>query len=324
MTFPYADGMCFLGSDEDIAASGLSAFVCDVSADEAGNVVRDFGGVVAAVIAARARLLDGGRAFLATSAAQLRGAPDLGRTAVVLQIQGCDALEGDLSRINVLHALGVRVLQLTHHADNALGGGCLGVPPRRLSALGRAAVERMNAIGMVPDLAHASRQTALDAAAMSRRAVVISHTGPGALVRSPRCADDDVLHAVAETGGVVGLFMMSFWVTPSPSPSPEEWVQALRHMIDVAGVEHVGVANDFPLAGNALPLERYVPWWKAQGAAGVPGFAELPNHVVFPAFNHIRRMESLHDALRRSGFAPSACELVLGGNWLRVLAEELG
>jgi len=325
-TMTYVDGLCFLGSDADIKASGLAAFICDVSAHEDGSVVRSFDGVCVATAGARRRLRAGGAAFLATSAADLRQASARGRTAVVLQVQGCDALGGDLDRMLVLHELGVRVLQLTHHHDNALGGGCLERVPTGLTPLGVAAIEAMNSLGVIPDVAHASELTALDALAASRRPVIVSHTGPGALVANPRCASDAVLRGVARSGGVAGLFMMSFWVTPEPEPTVEAWVRSLRHMVDVAGIEHVGVANDFPLAGEGGggSLKPYLPWWERQAAAGIPGFDRPPAHVVFPELNHIRRMDALHDGLRRAGFTSRQCELVLSGNWLRVLAEELG
>jgi microsomal dipeptidase-like Zn-dependent dipeptidase len=319
--FPYVDGLCFWGTDADVQASGLSAFICDVSAHEDGTVVRDFAGVAAALSGA---LASGGRVFVATTGDEVRGAWAEGRTAAVLQVQGCDCLEGQLERIHELWSRGLRVLQVTHHRDNAFGGGCLERWPTGLTSLGVEAVERMNGLGVIPDVSHASSPTALDVVRVSKRPVIVSHTGPAAIVNHPRCASDDVLRAVAASGGVAGLFMMSFWVTDAPVATADAWVQSLRHMVKVAGIEHVGVANDFPLAGERRgTVEPYLPWWAQQAERGVPGFERPPAHVVFPEFNHLGRMDAIHDALARAGFSGRECELVLGGNWLRVLGEEL-
>lgn len=333
-TLPYADGLCFMADDRHIEASGLSAFICDVTADEHGSVVRTFEGCAVAAARLRRRLVGDGRAFLATRGDDVRTAFDTGRTAVVMQMQGCDVLGTDLDRMLVFHALGVRVLQLTHHFDNAFGGGCLEARPSGLTPLGHEAVACMNELGIVLDLAHACEQTALEAIAASHRPVIVSHTGPQALVANARCASDAVLRAVARSGGVVGLFMMSFWVTNEPEPTVDAWVRSLRHMVDVAGIDHVGIANDFPLCGerraaaagndNATAVLPYLPWWEKHAVRGIHGFAARPRHVVFPELNHVRRMFVLHDALARAGFRPSEVERLMGGNWIRLLADELG
>lgn len=359
--FPYADGLCFLADDDEVQASGLSTFICDVSAgamlnergeevdtanltvdtiaamapeDRPTRMVRTYNACARSTQAARERLSDPtSKCFLAEVGADVAKAFASGRTAVVLQFQGCDPIESDLGRMDDFYEGGIRVLQIVHHGDNSFGGGCMEPRWTGLTQLGREGVERMNELGIIPDLSHAADPTSLDVLETSRRPVIISHTGPRALVSNARCAPDAVIRGVAESGGVVGLFMMSFWVTSDEVPTSEAWVRSLRHLIDVAGIDHVAVANDFSLRGevgalavdndNSRAIEGYYPWWDAQAANGILGFESRPKHVVFPEFNSIDRMYRIHDALTRNGFSATDIEKVMGGNWVRVLSESL-
>lgn len=342
MRIPYVDGLSFLAPDDDVQASGLTAFVWDCSSGEATTddrgttrFTRTFNACTRSIVEARRRLREhAGGAFLATTGSEIARAQAEGRTAVFLQFQGCDAIEEDLSRIDLFYELGLRILQFVHHGDNAFGGGCMEPTWRGLTKLGIEGLERMNELGIVPDLAHAADPTALDVVDRSTRPVVISHTGPRALVNNARCAPDEVIRRVADTGGVVGLFSMSFWVTSEEDPTLDAFVRSLRHLVDVAGIEGVGIANDYTLTGergaiaagndNAQAIEPYYPWWDAMAAEGIFGFEQRPRHVVFPELNHIGRMATIHQALERAGFDDDQVASIMGGNWVRVFTETMG
>lgn len=342
MTIPYVDGLSFILPDDDVQASGLAGVVWDVSTGEmttspngTPRFTRTFEACLKSTVAARQRLRDvPDGAFLATEGSDIARAHAEGRTAVFLQFQGCDPMEEDVSRMDVFYELGLRILQFVHHGDNAFGGGCMEQTWRGLTKVGIEGLERMNEIGIVPDLAHAADPTALDTVTRSTKPVVISHTGPRALVGNARCASDEVLRGVAETGGVAGLFAMSFWVTAEAEPSVDAFIRSLRHMIDVAGIDAVGIANDYSLSGertaaavgndNREAIKSYYAWWDSMAAEGIAGFEERPTHVVFPELNHIGRMETIHRALEAAGFADDDVAKIMGGNWARVLTESLG
>ncbi|WP_204316067.1 membrane dipeptidase, partial [Serratia marcescens] len=100
---------------------------------------------------------------------------------------------------------------------------------------------------------------------------------------------DEVIRAIAERGGVMGIFMMSFWLTRRNPPTVADYVAQIRHVIRVGGLEAVGVANDFPMAGqpnliklgndNGKGVQEYLDWWLALRRQGVPGFEWTPQHV---------------------------------------------
>ena len=169
-----------------------------------------------------------------------------------------------------------------------------------LTKVGFEGVERLNALKIIPDLSHGSDLTALDVLKTSKSPVIISHGGARALVPNARCAPDEVIREVGESGGVMGIFMMSMWLTTDPEPSVDAYVRQIRHVINVAGIDAVGIANDYTIAGeltaakagndNAKIISNYYAWWDSVAKQGVMGFNTRPPHAVIPELNNIRRM----------------------------------
>lgn len=337
-SFPFVDGLCLdLPDDAVIRASGLSAYLLDASAvdeikapDGTSKWLRNYGETLKSIAAIRQRLRSIQSAFLATNGSDVARAYKEGRTAIYLQVQGGgEIVDTDLDRINVLHELGLRVLQMTHHHNNALAGGGIERNPTGLTKLGFEAVERMNALGVIPDLSHASDQTALDTAKASKKPVILSHGAARAFVNNARCAPDNVIKAIADTGGVMGVFMMSFWLTTDPVPTVEHYVKQIRHVANVGGIDAVGIANDFPLTGeenvikakgdNSIAVKDYLRWWGSIAKMGVLGFDRAPEHVAIPELNNINRVPLIHQALEKAGFKPAELEKIVGANWTRVL-----
>jgi membrane dipeptidase len=187
-------------------------------------------------------------------------------------------------------------------------------------------------MGIIPDLSHAGVLTARDVLKTSKKPVIISHTGCRALVRNARCAPDEVLKGVGDSGGVVGIFAMSFWLTEDPVPTVDHYILQLQHVIDVAGMDAVGISNDYAITGepgalavknnNAEAIKGYYPWWKSQ--AGNLGFDKLPLHCVIPEMNNIERFFVIQRGLEKKGYTTTQIEKIMGGNWLRFLTSALG
>lgn len=323
----------------DITASRLDAFLCDVADVE---TVRDPDGTIRYLrsFATCDRALDAALAHIRTRLANAyvatRGS-DIGLragTGIYLQFQSCEPIGEDLARIGYFHAKGLRALQFTHHGDNAFGGGSIERVTRGLTPLGIEGLAEMNRVRMLADVSHASDQTALDVARHTRAPFVLSHGACRALVDHPRCAPDAVIRAIADRGGVMGIFMMSFWLTTDSRPTVEHYLAQLRHVIRVGGIDAVGVANDFTIGGelslvaldndNTQGVKGYLDWWRPLQAKGMPGFERLPEHVVIPELNNLDRMQRVQQALERGGFSAGQIEQIMGGNWMRVLRDVLG
>jgi membrane dipeptidase len=332
----YFDGMTFFGATEEpFRDSGLSGLVWDVSAGEMadGKFVRRLAPTLKSTAAAVKflRTNDLGM-FLATKGSQIPEARRTGRTAVFLQLQSAESLSEDVDTMDVFYELGVRVLQYTHHYDNPYSGGALVKEWKGLTGLGRKALEKMNALGIVPDISHGNEVMGLEVCRLTKKPVIVSHTGCRALVNNARCVPDQVIRAVADTGGVVGIFSMSFWLTEEPVPTVDSYVRQLEHVIKIGGIDAVGISNDYDVAGevaaaglgnnNAEAVKGYFPWWKEQ--AGILGFDKLPAHCVIPELNNIRRFFTIQDALERKGYKAFEIDKIIGGNWVRLYAESLG
>lgn len=339
--FPYVDGLCLeiLSKPENIRASGLSAMLADVSV---GEVVKEADGsskyrrnltlTARSIVETRQKLRKTPDAFLATDGREIKEAHKKKKTAVFLQIQGGGEIVGeDLTRLDLLHELGLKVFQMTHHHNNPLGGGGIEVKTSGLTKLGFEAVEKLNALNMIPDLSHASDQTAMDVLKTSKKTVILSHGAVRAIVNHARCAPDEVIRGIANSGGVMGIFMMSFWLTYDDPPTVESWIKNIRHVVNVGGIDAVGVANDFPLDGehgviesknnNAEAVKNYLPWWNGFTKLGILGFEKEPKHVAVIELNNINRMFTIHQALGKSGFKSREIEKIMGGNWIRVLSS---
>ena len=259
----------------------------------------------------------------------------LSKTPVLIQVQGGgEIVDSDLSRLSYLHTNGLRVFQITHHNDNKWGGGCIQERWTGLTKLGAEGIEQLNALGIIPDLSHVSDPTSRDVIKASKKPVIISHGGARAFVNSARCVPDDVIKGVADSGGAMGIFMMSCWLTSDPVPTTESYLRQIRHVINVGGIDAVGIANDYPIGGeasvrranndNAIAVRQILPWWDSVGRERVLGFSTRPKHAVIPELNNPRRAHLIFAALEKAGYKSAEVEKIMGGNWIRVLKENLG
>ena len=341
--FPYVDGLSFLSPDPaDVQRSGLTAFILDVSSvaqvktdDGSIRYFRSFEACARSMTSVR-RSISSGQvpgAFLAVRGREVDEAFRAGRTAIFFQMQGAEPIGEELWRLDLFYELGLRVQQITHHNDNAWGGGAIEKSWTGLTKTGIGGIERLNELNIIPDVSHASDPTALDVLKTSRTPVILSHGAARALVNNARCAPDEVIRGIGQSGGVMGIFMMTMWLTTDPVPTVDAYIRQLRHVINVGGIDAAGIANDYPLSGeqsalkagndNAAVIANYYPWWDSVASQGVLGFGVRPPHVVIPELNNIRRMFLIHQALEKSGFKPTEIEKIMGGNWIRVLTANL-
>jgi len=333
------DGLSFLPEDlAEIEAAGLGGMICDISEieevrdqDNVPRYLRTYEKCSAALDAAVTRLANRREAFVALKGSDIGSRPGC---ATFPPFQSCEPAGTDLARIADFHRRGLRVLQFTHHNDNLFAGGALEREWSGLTPLGIEGLAEMNRVGLVPDVSHGSEPTMLEAARRSKTPILLSHGACKALVDHPRCASDTVIKAIADKGGMIGIFMMSFWLTRDPVPTVDHLVAQIRHVANIAGIEAVGISNDFPMAGqtnlvalnndNAAGVKEYLPWWQAMREQKVAGFDWTPGHVVIPELNNIDRMATIAAALNKAGFRARDIDRVMGANWQRVLTDVLG
>lgn len=188
-----------------------------------------------------------GQLMLVTDQASLaaflsRRATSPGTHGAVLAIEGLHALDGKLANLDTLYAHGYRMMGLAHFFDNEVAASAHGVTHGGLTPLGRQVIQRMEALHILVDVAHASPQTVTEVLAMATRPIVVSHTGVAATCPGPRNLTDDQLKAIAANGGVMGI---GYWDAAVCTLGAASIAKAVRHAVDVAGIDHVGLGSDF-------------------------------------------------------------------------------
>jgi microsomal dipeptidase-like Zn-dependent dipeptidase len=213
-----------------------------------------------------------------------RRAVDTSITAAFLAIEGAQALDGDVDNLDAVAGAGYVMLSPTHFFDTPFGGSAHGEVQGGLTDAGRDLLSRVESLGILMDVAHASSATIDDVLSLAARPVLASHTGVRAAVPGVRNLPDDQVRGIAATGGLVGI---GFWPTACGGDDAQSIVRSIVAAIELAGVEHVGLGSDFD---GAVPT----PF----DATGMPLITE---------------------ALLAEGLPESDIAAVMGGNAVRVL-----
>lgn len=180
------------------------------------------------------------------TAAEAREVQAAGKTFAFLAVEGMEPVGNRLERLEQYARWGARIGMLTWNEENRLAAGAGGDPENGLTELGREAVRRMQRLGIVPDVSHASDGTFRDLLKLAEGPVIASHSNCRALCDVRRNLTDDQLRAIRDTGGVVGVNAFHGFVHRDPERQTAEMLaRHAAHMADVMGVEHVACGFDF-------------------------------------------------------------------------------
>jgi membrane dipeptidase len=256
-------------------------------------------------------LLHEDRFILAGSVEDILRAKQENKLAISFDIEGMNALNGDLNMVGVYHALGVRQMLFAYNLNNEAAGGCHD-SDMGLTDFGRAIVSEMNRVGMIVDCSHAAYRTTMDIMAESTIPVVFSHSNPTAICDHQRNIRDEQIKACAETGGVVGINGMGIFLGDN-DVSNNTLLRHISYVSELVGVEHVGIGFDFsPETGLDIGtiLSSRPDFWPAGQRYDTPGI----KHAA-PS-----QLSGLADCLNDRGFSDNQIRGVLGENFRRVAA----
>jgi membrane dipeptidase len=246
------------------------------------------------------------------------------RLGIVYGCQDTTMLEGNLKNLKVFSDLGVRIVQPTYNLRNLMGDGCIETADGGLSKLGYDFVAEMNRLRLLLDLSHAGARTIAEGIGASTAPMAITHTGCRALADLPRNTRDSELKALADRGGVAGMYFMPFLRT-SGQPHAEDLIRHLEHAVDVCGEEHVGIGTDGSISGVPLTpayLDAFRKEVEERQKAGISAPGESPDVVtVIPEYNDPSRYSRLAEDLAHRGWSAARIDKVLGGNFARLFAE---
>ena len=268
-------------------------------------------------------------AEMAYTAADVRRVARSGRKAVLLGLESGHALMASTDTLEAFYRAGIRYVTLTHVNSHSWAESSQS--PVRFGGLneaGRGMVRRMNELGMIVDLSHASDSTFYDALAVTAAPVMLSHSSARALVDNVRNIDDDMLRAVADNGGIIMINFFDAVVNSNlsdslmaavyrrmggrnaslnsiwdvvyqlknerglPGASLGDVVDHIDHAVRIAGVDHVGLGSDFD------------------------GVFDLP-----AGLQDVTRLPWITYELLKRGYSEEDLYKILGGNVLRLMDE---
>ncbi len=244
-----------------------------------------------------------------------------GRVALVFTEEAATPIENELDRLDLLYGFGVRVIGITYVETNTLGSGQWEVRDGGLTHFGRAAVRRMNQLGMAIDVSHSGDRTSLETIEASEAPIFITHAGARAVWPTARMKPDEVLRALKETGGVIGIEAAPHSTQVPGKPHTIESVMAhFEYCVNLMGIDHVAFGPD-TLFGDHVAMHSafaHLPPGRPVVRSGpmytpVPYVAGLENPEE--AFPNIVRWLSVH------GYADEDIKKVLGENIVRVLRK---
>lgn len=259
------------------------------------------------------------RVLLCTQVDDIYTAKQTGREAIIFGPQNTEMIGTDLDLVGTFYDLGVRILQLTYQRQNWVGAGCGEKVDPGLSRFGRQMVKELNTLGIVVDVSHGGRQTALDAMEVSETPVIISHAHPYTPSPHIRAKDDDSLRALAQQGGVMGLTAISGFVyhpdRPKQRPDLTDLMRHAQYVADLIGTDHLGIALDFEETNTREHYEA--------------------TRIAYPELNtgwswedkrlwdleECHQMPNVTRALVWAGFSDDEILKILGGNYLRVFKQ---
>jgi len=227
----------------------------------------------------------------ALNAAEIEAAHRAGQPAIVGDVEGLDFLEMKLERLEEAHQRGIRHLQLVHYTPNDIGDFQTGaITHQGLTSFGAEVIRACHRIGFVCDVAHATEGTVKEAVKVATKPLLLSHTalaGSPAMGPTPltgRQVSRDHAKAIAETGGSIGIWHFF--------PSLDQYVEGLKEMAEIVGVDHVSIGTDQHVTPGSVP--DYTQWV----------------HLVA--------------AMLRGGFTPEEAGKIAGGNYMRIFRAAVG
>ena len=215
-----------------------------------------------------------------------------GKKAIMLGIENGYAIGKDLSQLEHFAKRGIVYMTLCHNGDNDICDSAKGNAEHGgLSPFGEKVVQEMNRLGIMVDLSHAAESSFYDAIEVSKKPIVCSHSSAQALCNHPRNLTDEQMKALAQKGGVAQVTMYNGFLRTDGKATILDAVEHLNHMVNVMGIEHVGIGTDF------------------DGDGGVPGMANASEVI-----NFTRR-------LLQERYSEEQIQMIWGGNFLRVMEQ---
>ncbi len=230
-----------------------------------------------------------------------------GKLAICFDLEGTRALGDQLSMVEFFYDLGVRWMLMAYNLNNSVGGGCQD-EDRGLTPFGRAVLDEMRRVGMVPCCSHTGWRTAMEVMEHVGGPVIFSHSNCHAVYVHPRNIPDELIKACAATGGVVGINGDSAFLQPDRDLA-QEMFRHIDHVVQMVGPDHVGLGLDYVYDMSEFDdfIGAHPDTWPPEKGYGGP-----------VTFLEPERIPAVVDAMVAHGYPQEAVRKIVGANHLRV------
>ena len=243
-----------------------------------------------------------------------------GRTAIFLGFQNPSPIGDDIGLVEIFHSLGIRFMQLTYNNQSLLASGWMEANDSGLTLMGRRVIDEMNRLGMVVDMSHAGARSALDAMEYSALPVAVTHANPASWRNTRRNLSDDVIGALAQTGGMMGFSLYPHHLCGGSECSIGQFCAMVAETADRYGAGFLGIGSDLcqDRPPSALSWMREGRWSGKIVDGKLEGFPPQPSW-----FRDNRDFCRIGEGLGAVGFDSTEIEGIMGGNWFRYLQRVL-
>ncbi len=238
------------------------------------------------------------------------------KTAIFFGFQNCSPIEDDINLVEKVHTLGCRFMQLTYNNQSLLATGCYEKIDSGVTNFGREVIKEMNRVGIVVDMSHSAEKSTFDAIEISEKPIAITHSNPAFWHPAKRNKSSDLLKALSENGGILGLSLYPHHLKDTTSCTLESFCEMAAKTADIMGVNNIGIGSDLCLNQPDTIVEwmRNGTWSKSknfgEGSKSKPGFPKQPKW-----FEDARGFVNLEAGLKKVGFSDIETDGILGNNW---------
>ncbi len=254
------------------------------------------------------------------SADDVRAAQASGRTAIFFGFQNCSAIEDDIGLVEICHQLGARFMQLSYNNQSLLATGFCEPEDPGITRMGRQVIREMNRVGLVVDMSHSAERSTLEAIELSERPIAVTHANPSSWRPTARNKSEDVLRALAQSGGMLGFSLYPNHLVGGTDCSLEDFCQMVARTADLMGTDCLGIGSDL-VQDQPDSVCRWMRHgrWSLEGAADPAAFPPQPAW-----FRDNRDFGKIAGGLRQVGFDQSEVDKIMGRNWLDFFERSFG
>ena len=238
------------------------------------------------------------------------------KTAVFFGFQNCSPIEDDINLVEEVHKLGAVFMQLTYNNQSLLATGCYEKNDSGVTRMGKEVIREMNRIGIVVDMSHSAEQSTFDAIEFSEKPIAITHANPAFWHSARRNKSSDLLKALGDSGGMLGLSLYPHHLLNGTDCTIESFCSMVARTAEIMGVKQIGIGSDLCLKqpDSVVDWMRNGTWTKTKDyGEGTSSNATFPRQPTW--FEDARGFVNLEAGLKMVGFNDNEIKLILGNNW---------